>query len=60
MDEHHDSHRFRRLANKRALLLTLAVAGGYMAAEIVGRFTSISLELLAHAGHMFSEKSSSC
>ena len=55
MDKHDDSHRVQRSASKRALLLTLVLAGGYMVAEIVGGLITNSLALLADAGHMFSD-----
>ena len=55
MEKHDDSHRVQRSASKRALLLTLVLAGGYMVAEIVGGLITNSLALLADAGHMFSD-----
>jgi cobalt-zinc-cadmium efflux system protein len=54
-DHCHDHHHAHRTANKRRLMLTLLLAGGYMLAEIVGGLITHSLALLADAGHMFSD-----
>lgn len=55
MSAHHDHDTHHRSANKRRLLLTLLLAGGYMVAEIVGGLLTNSLALLADAGHMLSD-----
>lgn len=53
----HCSHS-HRTGNRRRLLLTLILAGGYMIAEIIGGLLSNSLALLADAGHMASDVAS--
>ena len=45
-------------ANRKRLLITLALAATYMVAEVVGGLISNSLALLADAGHMFSDVAS--
>ena len=52
---HHDAD---SKSNRKRLLLTLILAGGYMIAEIIGGIFSNSLSLLADAGHMFSDVAS--
>jgi cobalt-zinc-cadmium efflux system protein len=42
-------------ANKRRLVWTLCLTGGYMIAEVIGGFLTNSLALLADAGHMLSD-----
>jgi cobalt-zinc-cadmium efflux system protein len=49
---HHHDHRGQ---NKKRLTVTLALAGGYMVAEVVGGLLTNSLALLADAGHMLSD-----
>ncbi|NNL64847.1 MAG: cation transporter, partial [Myxococcales bacterium] len=44
-----------RVRNRRRLTIALALAAGYMVAEIVGGLLTGSLALLADAGHMFSD-----
>ncbi len=41
--------------NQRRLAITLALAAGYMVAEIVGGLLTNSLALMADAGHMFTD-----
>ena len=53
--DHHHSHALRSDANRRRLTIALALAGGYMIAEIIGGLITNSLALLADAGHMFSD-----
>jgi cobalt-zinc-cadmium efflux system protein len=55
MPHDHHKHALRGAANRRRLTLTLALAGGYMIAEIIGGLATNSLALLADAGHMFSD-----
>src|SRR3954454_23331263 len=49
---HDHGHRHGRSGNRRRLALTLALAAGYMVAEVVGGLLTNSLALLADAGHM--------
>jgi len=49
------AHHHHTLANRRRLGLTLAVAGAYMIAELIGGLITGSLALLADAGHMLSD-----
>jgi cobalt-zinc-cadmium efflux system protein len=51
----HAHHHHRRSADRRRLALTLALAGSYMVAELIGGWLTNSLALLADAGHMFSD-----
>ena len=44
-----------REAGRRNLLISLALIGGYMVAEIIGGLLSGSLALLADAAHMFTD-----
>ena len=55
MHDHHGHRRSRAASNQRRLLIVLALAGGYMLAEIAGGLLTGSLALLADAGHMFSD-----
>jgi cobalt-zinc-cadmium efflux system protein len=60
-DAHNDSHGGhahgidRNTANRRRLVITLVLVGGYMIAEVIGGLVSNSLALLADAGHMLSD-----
>lgn len=56
--EHGHHHGADSKSNRKRLLLTLILAGGYMIAEIIGGIFSNSLSLLADAGHMFSDVAS--
>jgi cobalt-zinc-cadmium efflux system protein len=53
--DHAHAHAHGRGANQRRLGITLALAAGYMSAEVAGGLISGSLALLADAGHMFSD-----
>jgi cobalt-zinc-cadmium efflux system protein len=60
MHRHDDGHKHahgidRNTANRRRLIITLVLVGGYMVAEVVGGLMSNSLALLADAGHMLSD-----
>jgi cobalt-zinc-cadmium efflux system protein len=55
MHDHSGQLASRSGANQRRLLFALALAAGYMLAEIVGGWLTGSLALLADAGHMFSD-----
>ncbi|HEX5579990.1 MAG TPA: cation diffusion facilitator family transporter [Gemmatimonadaceae bacterium] len=48
-------HAHGRAANRRRLVVALALAGTYMVAEAVGGVVTNSLALLADAGHMLSD-----
>ena len=52
---HHHDHGHGIPRNRRRLAITLALAGGYMFAELIGGWLANSLALLADAGHMFSD-----
>jgi cobalt-zinc-cadmium efflux system protein len=52
---HHHDHGHRLPRNRQRLAITLALAGGYMFAELIGGWLAHSLALLADAGHMFSD-----
>jgi cobalt-zinc-cadmium efflux system protein len=53
--DHHHGPLDRGRDNRRRLALTLTLAAGYMAAEVVGAWYTGSLALLADAGHMLSD-----
>ncbi|MEX0703312.1 MAG: cation diffusion facilitator family transporter [Planctomycetales bacterium] len=53
--DHQHGHCGRAAGNRRRLALTLALAAGYMVAEVVGGILTNSLALLADAGHMLSD-----
>ncbi|HET9500231.1 MAG TPA: cation diffusion facilitator family transporter [Marmoricola sp.] len=52
---HDGGHEAGRAADRRRLLLVLAVTGGVALVELVGAWLSGSLALLADAGHMFTD-----
>lgn len=52
---HAHAHGHRSSANRRRLLITLALTSCYLIAEVVGGLITGSLALLADAGHMFSD-----
>ena len=45
----------RNAANRKRLIITLVLVGGYMVAEVIGGLMSNSLALLADAGHMLTD-----
>ena len=45
----------RNAANRKRLIITAVLVGGYMVADVVGGLVSNSLALLADAGHMLSD-----
>ncbi len=52
---HSHAHVGHQASNQRRLAITLALAAGYMLAEIAGGLLTNSLALLADAGHMFTD-----
>ncbi len=54
-DDHSSRPEGRRPEDKRRLAVTLALAAGYMVAEVAGGLWTNSLALLADAGHMLSD-----
>ena len=51
----HGTHSHRTQGNKRALMIALVLAAGYMVAEVIGGLITNSLALLADAGHMLAD-----
>jgi cobalt-zinc-cadmium efflux system protein len=56
-DHHGHSHDHARETDKKRLLLTLALTGAILVAEVIGGFLSGSLALLSDAGHVLTDAS---
>jgi cobalt-zinc-cadmium efflux system protein len=56
-DVHAHDHAHARETDKRRLLLTLALTGAILVAELIGGFLSGSLALLSDAGHVLTDAS---
>ncbi|MHC5253340.1 cation diffusion facilitator family transporter [Listeria kieliensis] len=54
-DHHGHGHSHTHSANKKALLISFILIGGFMVAEVVGGILTNSLALLSDAGHMLSD-----